>query len=61
MYGDLEDEFRRHGKIIADKSNPTEELVIIISRESENSVALFEHLATKYNVPIKVELVPWTP
>ncbi|MCB0497342.1 MAG: hypothetical protein KDC79_14470 [Cyclobacteriaceae bacterium] len=27
----------------------------------ENSVALFEHLATKYNVPIKVELVPWTP
>jgi hypothetical protein len=61
MYGDLEDEFRRYGKIIADKSNPTEELIIYISRESESSISLFKHLANKYNVPVKVELVPWTP
>ena len=61
LYGDLEDEFRRYAKIIADETNPTEGLIIYISRESENSVSLFEHLASKYNVPTKVELDPWTP
>ncbi len=61
LYGDLEDEFRRYSKIIFDKSNPVDELVIFISQENQSSVKLFEHLGSKYNVPVKVELVPWNP
>ncbi|HYF70096.1 MAG TPA: hypothetical protein VD884_18270 [Ohtaekwangia sp.] len=61
LYGDLEDEFRRYSKIILDKSNPVDELVIFISQGNQSSVKLFEHLGSKYNVPVKVELVPWNP
>ncbi|MFN7492772.1 MAG: fibronectin type III domain-containing protein [Cyclobacteriaceae bacterium] len=61
LYGDLEDEFRRYSIIISDKSNPVEELVIFISQDNKSSVKLFEHLGSKYKVPVKVELVLWNP
>jgi len=59
LYGDLEDEFRRYSKIISDKSNPVDELIIFISQDNQSSVKLFEYLGSKYSVPVKVELVPW--
>jgi hypothetical protein len=61
LYGDLEDEFRRYSKIISDKSNPVDELIIFISQDNQSSVKLFEHLGSKYKVPVKIELVPWKP
>jgi len=47
LYGDLDNEFRRYAKIVADKSNPVEKLIIYISKENQNSILLFEHLGTK--------------
>ena len=61
LYGDLEDEFRRYGKVIGDSSNPAAELIIKISNDKEASDLLFKHLGLKFNVPTSVEVVPWTP
>ena len=61
LYEDLVDEFERYSVIIADKSNPVDELIIVISKKNENTVNLFQHLGEKYKVPVKIELIEWTP
>ena len=60
LYGDLEDEFRRYSKVIGDNSNPSEELIIYLSNNNDDSIKLFEHLARKYNVKTRIEVNIWS-
>jgi len=61
LYGDLDEEFRRYAKIVSDSDTPAENLIIYLSRNSDDSKELFVHLANKYNVPTKIIVREWTP
>lgn len=59
MYGSLESEFIRYSSVINDTDNPAEILIIYLSREDQGSRELFEHLGSRFNVNVRVEVRPW--